>query len=171
MKPHLSALTLILLAACSSSDPRLMNFSSNSTGPNEFLVAPAKPLETPPQAGSLPPPTLGGANRADATPFSDAVVALGGRESALAGSQIPSGDAGLVNYASRTGRDPLIRQTLAREDLEFRQKNPGRVLERVANVNVYYRAYEPQSLDQQSELARFRRAGVPTPAAPPFALK
>jgi hypothetical protein len=34
-------------------------------------------------------------------------------------------------------------------------------------VNVYFDAYEDQSLDQQAELERLRRLGVRTPAAPP----
>jgi hypothetical protein len=41
------------------------------------------------------------------------------------------------------------------------------VLERLFNVNVYFRAYQRQSLDKYAELDRFRRLGVRTPAAPP----
>jgi hypothetical protein len=40
-------------------------------------------------------------------------------------------------------------------------------LERLFNVNVYYKAYRPMSLDQQAELWRWRRAGARTPSAPP----
>jgi hypothetical protein len=52
--------------------------------------------------------------------------------------------------------------------LEFRQVNRGLLLERAANVNVYFRAYAKQALDQHAELARLRGAGVRTPAAPPL---
>jgi hypothetical protein len=34
-------------------------------------------------------------------------------------------------------------------------------------VNVYFKAYRAQSLDQQAELAFWRRRGVRTPSAPP----
>jgi hypothetical protein len=57
---------------------------------------------------------------------------------------------------------------LAASDLEFRQVNRGLLLERAANVNVYFRAYAKQALDQHAELARLRGAGVRTPAAPPL---
>jgi hypothetical protein len=40
-------------------------------------------------------------------------------------------------------------------------------LERLFNVNVYFKAYKKQELDQYRELERFRRAGIRTPAAPP----
>ena len=68
------------------------------------------------------------------------------------------------------GRSEAIRTELAEDDLEFRRRNNGRVLERVFNVNVYFRAYKRQSLDQYAELERFRRLGVRTPAAPPEAV-
>ena len=62
-----------------------------------------------------------------------------------------------------------IRQTLATEDLEFRRKNDGRLLERIFNVNVYFKAYRDYALDQYAELARWRKAGARTPSAPPRA--
>jgi hypothetical protein len=73
----------------------------------------------------------------------------------------------MVSYAGRYGITPDIRQTLAAEDLEFRRKNTGRVLEKLFGLNVYYRAYDTQALDQHGELARWRRAGARTPSAPP----
>jgi hypothetical protein len=76
-----------------------------------------------------------------------------------------SGD--VISYASRFGVAQDIRGTLAAEDLEYRRRNDGRLLERVFNVNVYYRAYRPLALDRYAELERLRRAGVRTPAAPP----
>ena len=62
---------------------------------------------------------------------------------------------------------PDIRETLAVEDLEYRRKNNGRVLERLFKVTVYYRAYAQQALDPQAELAHWRALGLPTPSAPP----
>lgn len=162
---------LTVLGGCGGGNPQLMNFPSSATGPDEFLVAPAKPLQEPPSTSYLPPPTLGQGNRADPTPNADAVAALGGNPARVTpGGGIPSADSALVSYVSRYGGSPQIRTTLAQEDLEYRQRNRGLLLERIANVNVYYDAYEPHSLDQQAEIDRFRRAGVPTPAAPPSAL-
>ena len=63
--------------------------------------------------------------------------------------------------------DPNIRAELAAADLEYRRQNDGRLLERLFNVNVYFQAYEPLSLDQYAELERLRRAGIRTSAAPP----
>lgn len=145
-----------------------MSFPRSSTGPDEFLVAPAKPLQDPPAARALPAPTPGLANRADPTPKEDAVAALGGNPARVRPTgSIPGSDAGLVNYASRGGRDPAIRGTLAQEDLDIRRRNNGLLLERWAGVNLYYEAYQNQSLNQYGEADRFRRAGAETPSAPP----
>ncbi|MGB3248631.1 MAG: DUF3035 domain-containing protein, partial [Tabrizicola sp.] len=73
----------------------------------------------------------------------------------------------LYAHAARLGLDGGIRSTLASEDLDWRRDNNGRILERLFNLNVYYRAYSKQRLDQQAELARWRALGVRTPSAPP----
>ncbi|MDN5785643.1 DUF3035 domain-containing protein [Pseudorhodobacter sp.] len=161
----LAAVAMLTLAACSSGEPHLMNLTSPGNGPDEFGILPTKPLQMPEDLKALPEPTLGGSNLTDPTPEADAVAALGGhlRE----GAGIPAGDGGLVNYASRYGRAADIRSALAAEDLEFRTNNKGRVLERLFNVNVYYRAYKRQSLNQQAELRRWRARGVKTVSAPP----
>ncbi|MDJ0824494.1 MAG: DUF3035 domain-containing protein [Rhodobacter sp.] len=158
----------LALAACDRTrEPRLLNIASSDEGPDEFAILPNKPLEQPENFTELPPPNPGGRNRVDATPEEDAVAALGGRPSALNAGGIPSSDAALVRTAGRYGVQRGIRQQLAAEDLAFRRRKDGRVLERLFNVNVYFRAYEGQSLDQYAELERFRRIGVRTPAAPP----
>jgi hypothetical protein len=159
---------VLALPACSSGDdtPNLMNIQQQGAGPDEFAILPSKPLTIPENLAELPPPTPGGTNRTDPTPDADAIVALGGRPGAPTGG-IPASDAGLANYASRYGVTPGIRQTLATEDLELRQDNEGRVLERLFNVNVYYRAYANQTLDQHDELERWRARGVRTESAPP----
>ena len=167
----LAALAALSLSACGSSEPNLMTFANSREGPDEFLVVPAKPLETPPQAGALPPPAPGGTNRADPTPEADAVAALGGKPQALNQTGYTQSDVTLLAYADRYGVDPAIRTKLAQEDLKIRQQNDGLLMERVFNVNLYYKAYANQSLNQQAELERFRRAGVPTSSAPPVELK
>jgi hypothetical protein len=165
--PRLPALlpicaALLALTACGSGDPRLMNPRNTGTGPDAFAIVPTQPLAMPDDLAALPPPTPGGVNRADPDPEGDAIAALGGsRERA----NRAAGD--IVAYAARFGVTPEIRGTLAAEDLDFRSRNQGLLLERLFNTNVYYSAYRPLSLDRYAELERLRRAGVRTPAAPP----
>jgi hypothetical protein len=154
----------VLLAACGDRDrpPQLMNIRSSTDGPDEFAILPPKALQVPESFTDLPEPTPGGSNITDPTPNADAVAALGGNIDGGA-----RGDAGLLNHAGRFGVSPDIRATLAAEDLDWRRDNKGRILERILNVNVYYRAYERQSLDQQAELRKWRARGVRTVSAPP----
>ena len=163
----LAVAALVALSACGggSKVPHLMNLRSSTDGPDEFAILPPKALSTPPDLTALPDPTPGGDNLTDPHPMNDAIVALGGQVPAAAG--VPSGDAGLVNYADRQGVTADIRTTLAADDLEFRRKHPGKLLERAFGVNVYYKAYTAYWLDAYAELARWRQAGVATPSAPP----
>ena len=161
----LAVFAMLTLAACGDGDPRLMNLQASGDGPDEFPILPAKPLELPTDLKALPEPTLGGNNLTDPTPEADAVAALGGRLNE--GGGVPAGDSALVNHASRFGRSASIRPDLATADLEFRRDNTGRILERLLNVNVYFRAYKYQALDQQRELRKWRRQGVRTVSAPP----
>lgn len=157
--------TMITLAACGGKgDPQLMNLRSGP-GPDEFAIVPPKPLEMPENLTELPEPTPGGFNRTDQNPEADAAIALGGNPKAAGG--IPAADSALYAHAGRFGVDGAIRATLASEDLEWRRDNNGRILERLFNVNVYYKAYRKQRLDQQAELARWRALGVRNPSAPP----
>lgn len=165
--PALAVLAFLALAACSDKDPQLMRVGTSGDGPDEFAILPSKPLENPTDYASLPQPTPGGANRTDPTPTADAVAALGGKPSRLEPVGVARADSTVVSYASRYGVTNNIRPILASEDLEYRKKNNARLLERWFNVSVYFKAYEKMSLDQQAELARFRKAGIPTPSAPP----
>ncbi|MEM7719162.1 MAG: DUF3035 domain-containing protein [Pseudomonadota bacterium] len=157
---------LFAISGCGGSDePKLLNITpSRGAGPDEFAVLPTKPLEIPQNLASLPPPTPGAGNRTDQTPQLDAIAALGGNPAALSRA---STDGALVAYSRRFGVDPNIRAELAADDLEFRRRNDGRPLERLFDVNVYFRAYESMSLDQYRELERLRRAGIRTSAVPP----
>ncbi len=162
----LTAVAILALAGCGGNgEPRLMNLRSGTQGPDEFGILPPKALDLPEDLASLPAPTPGGVNRTDPTPLEDAVVALGGNPDA--GSRIPAGDGALYAQAARFGVERDIRTTLATEDLEYRRTNNGRLLERLLDVNVYFRAYRRQSLDQHAELAFWRARGLPTPSAPP----
>ena len=154
---------VVLLSACGTDRaPQLMNLRKQSASPDEFSILPTAPLTQPSSYTELPEPTPGGENRADRRPDVILAEALGG--SATGGAR---GDTGLSSTVGRFGVASDIRATLAAEDLEYRRQNDGRLLERVANVNVYYRAYRPIALDSYAELERLRRAGVRTPAAPP----
>lgn len=157
--------TMVTLAACGDKGaPQLMNLRAGQ-GPDEFAIVPPKSLDMPENLSDLPEPTPGGANRTDRNPEAEAIAALGGKASAAGG--IPSADAALYAQAARFGVDGGIRTTLASEDLDWRRDNNGRILERLFNVNVYYKAYRKQRLDQQAELARWRALGIRTSSAPP----
>lgn len=156
---------MVTLAACGGKGaPQLMNLRAGQ-GPDEFAIVPPKPLEMPANLSELPEPTPGGYSRTDRNPEAEAAVALGGSPSAAGG--IPAGDSALYAHSARFGVDGGIRATLASEDLKWRRDNNGRPLERLFNVNVYYKAYRKQRLDQQAELARWRALGVRTSSAPP----
>ena len=160
----------LLLAGCgrNNAPADLTNFDGLQDTPDEFMILPTKPLEQPDSIAALPTPTPGGRNRADPTPQADAYIALGGRSAPVARS---SGDGAVISYTGRYGVSPGIRKTLAVQDAEYRSQNRGRVLERLFRVNRYFDVYEPFALDQTRELERFRRLGVRTPAAPPFAVE
>jgi Protein of unknown function (DUF3035) len=156
--------TMLMLVACGDRTPELMNLRTGD-GPDEFGIVPPKGLVMPESLSELPAPTPGGSNRTDRNAEDEAILALGGKPSAAGG--IPAGDSVLYSQAARFGVEAGIRETLAAEDLQWRRDNNGRVLERLFNVNVYYKAYRDQSLDQQAELARWRKLGLKTPSAPP----
>lgn len=159
----------LMLTGCSGNrNPQLMNITQSGDGPDEFGILPARPLELPQDLAQLPPPTPGGANRTDVSPQADAFAALGGNPAAATRSGVvPAADGALVSSAARYGVTPGIRETLAGEDLEYRRQNDGRLLERLFNANVYFRAYAPLSLDQQAELDRWRARGTRNVSAPP----
>ena len=153
------------LAACAGGDRGLRDLRSNGGGPDEFSVLPVDPLVLPADTNALPPPTPGGANRADPAPLADAVAVLGGNPNALVPNGIPAGDAALLAAAGRNGVDPAIRQTLAAEDAAFRNRRSR--LGIFGGRDRYFRAYAGQALDAYAELQRFRNVGVATPSAPP----
>jgi len=158
----LGFIVLSLGAGCTTNNqPSLMNLSSSGKGPNEFLVVPSGPLKQPKNYSELPLPTPGGVNRTYRNPGNEVIIALGGNEN------FSRRDPKLVEYVSRYGGDIDIRSILAKEDLVFREENDGLFLERMLKVNIYYKAYAEQSLDQYVELKRLNDLGVKTVSAPP----
>ncbi len=157
---------IALAAGCSGSDdPQLLEFKSTGS-PDELGVMPSNPLELPQSLGRLPEPRTGGVDRAYPKPELDVIRALDGDPNAtLRDRTVPEADVALIRYASRGGLIKNIRGVLASEDLEFRRRNDGRLMEKLFNTNIYYRAYAPFSLDQEAEFFRAKRLGIKTPGA------
>ncbi len=171
----MAAATAITLSACSSlkiGDDKVLapKPGSRPNATDEFSTVPAKPIELPGSVASLPPPSKSRPDRAQRDATQEALAALGGRETGTSNS-IPADDRGFVAFTSRLGSDRNIRLILAAEDEEFRRGKHGRLLERWFNVNLYYQAYEPMTLDEYAELERLRRGNIRTPTAPPRAIE
>ena len=158
----LAAVTL--LSACG--DTNLRNLRSQGDGPDEFVIVPAKPLEEPESYSALPEPTPGGFNRSDQRPLEDVVAALGGQATSP-NAPVPGGDAALVNHTGRFGREAGIRTTLAQADQEFRDRQRRLTNIRIFREDIYAQVYRRQALDPAVVADQFRRAGIPTPSAPP----
>lgn len=160
----LIALIPLALAACSNQG--LRDLRSSSDGPDEFMIQPVKPLESPDNYATLPAPTPGKANLTDRSALNEGVQAFGGRpQSADVG--IPASDGALVRHASRNGVSANIREELAETDAKFRKRKARFTQFRIVPVDRYNQAYKRQALDADKEARRWRRAGARTPSAPP----
>lgn len=166
MARGLMLVSMFSLAACSG-DGHLRHYINNSNGPEEFGIVPTKPLEMPADMTALPVPTPGATNRVDPTPQADAVVALGGKASALQASGVPSSDSALVTYAGRDGVDPAIRAKLAAADAKFRKHEARWSGLNPFGIDRYYEAYKKYSLDADAVAEKYRKLGYPTPSYPP----
>ena len=155
---------VLALSACSrpQGELQLRDLRSFGSGPDEFSVLPAKPLEMPTDMASLPAPTPGGTNLTDQNPLADGVAALGGRPAALTPQGIAASDGALVQHVARNGVPSDIRMTLAAEDDAFQRDRS-----RFTDVDRYHEVYSSEMTDPYAELRRFRRMGVATPSAPP----
>ncbi|MBT3141843.1 DUF3035 domain-containing protein [Phaeobacter gallaeciensis] len=155
------------LAVSGCSNKGLRDIRAPGPGPDEFSVLPSKPLTAPRDYAVLPAPTPGGVNLVDPNPVAEAAVALGGRGSAYDGNAVPSSDAALVTASSRYGVPSNTRQALEQEDAEFRKKQGRMTRIRLFPVDRYKQVYKKQTLNASQQADGYRRAGVPTPAAPP----
>lgn len=161
------ALAAVGLGGCA--DKGLRSLTNPHNGPDEFLVTPGKPLETPEDLAFLPPPTPGAKNRTDQRPRQDAVASVGGDTKRLdPNAPIPGSDAALVTAASRNGVEPGVRQTLATEDAKFRKRQSRLSSFRLFRVDRYEQAYRRETLNPFEAAVPYRRAGLPTPSAPPY---
>ncbi|MFK7838476.1 MAG: DUF3035 domain-containing protein [Sulfitobacter sp.] len=154
----------LILGACANKG--LRDLRNPSDGPDEFMLQPSKPLESPASYSDLPPPTPGQANITDRSALNEGVVAFGGRPEA-AGGGIPASDGALVQHASRLGVVPGIREDLAEKDAGFRKRKARFTQYRIVPVDRYNQAYRREALDADDEAARWRQAGARTPSAPP----
>jgi hypothetical protein len=157
------------LSACGGyeRDITLRDSRSMGPGPDEFGILPGKPLQPPASFSDLPPPTPGGANLTDQNPMGDGVAALGGNAARLQDTGVPAGDTGLVRYASRNGVDPNVRAELAAQDEDFRRRKSRFTKFRIARQDLYNQVYKRETLNARRTWNLFRRAGAPTPTAPP----
>lgn len=160
---------VLAVAACARGDREidLRQLRSSDNGPDEFSILPTKPLQTPDNYTALPAPTPGGRNLVDQNPLGDAVATLGGRPAALEGTGVPASDGALVQHASRNGVPGNIRETVAQEDEDFRQRRGRFQKLRIFVKNKYNDVYKGQKLDSVQTNQAYRRVGVPTPSAPP----
>ncbi|MGZ2259536.1 DUF3035 domain-containing protein [Roseobacter sp. A03A-229] len=160
-------LALILITACvgACANTGLRDLRSNSRGPDEFIIEPKAPLQTPDDLTALPAPTPGQSNLTDNDPLADAAVALGGRPSS--GTAIPASDGALVTAASRFGVTPNIRQDLAEADEQFRRRQARFTQFRLFREDRYLQAYQRERLDASAVAEQWRRAGARTPSFPP----
>ena len=93
---------VLVVAACSRDrDITLTRFKNTGNGPDEFAIAPGKPLEAPESYSALPTPQPGAGNRTDHNTKADGIAALGGNPAATADTGVAPGDAGLVRHAGR----------------------------------------------------------------------
>lgn len=160
----LIALLPLALAACANTG--LRDIRPTGDGPDEFMIQPSKPLEAPASYAELPLPTPGAANLTDRDALSEGLAAFGGQRD-LGNGGIPASDGALVQHASRMGVAPNIRADLAETDAAFRKRQARFTQYRIVPVDRYNQAYRRQTLDADSEAAKWRRAGARTPSYPP----
>ncbi|WP_210877470.1 DUF3035 domain-containing protein [Roseovarius autotrophicus] len=168
-KTVLMLMAAAIVAGCGGRDREvsLAKIRHTGNGPDEFSIIPSKPLEMPSDMAALPAPTPGAPNRTDQNPLADGVAALGGNMAVTQAEAPSAADAGLLAHATRYGRDPAIRQTLAAEDIDVRRSYGQVNIFRILPGDDYVQAYERQWLDAHAEELRLRNRGVRTPASPP----
>jgi hypothetical protein len=163
---RIATLILMTLTLTACANTGLRDLRTNSAGPDEFLIRPAKALESPANYNELPTPTSGQANLTDRSATNEGIVAFGGRPTSP-DAGIPASDGALVQHVSRRGVDPNIRSDLAEADAKFRKRKARLTQIRIVPVDRYDQAYRREALNAPTEAAKWRRAGARTPSAPP----
>ncbi len=155
------------LSACSrdgSARNALAGLRQSAIAPDEFLVVPQKPLETPSNLSTLPTPAPGQANRVTIDFEQNLLQALGGRG---AGSgRVTSSEAAFIKAArGSVGVTENIRDVLRAEDLAFREAHKGQI-ERLARQREAASVYDVMLLDPLAEVRRLRSLGIKAPTVP-----
>jgi hypothetical protein len=107
----------------------------------------------------VPDETIG--NLADPTPKRDLIEKLGGSIDET--KSVPKQDKGLLNYVSRAGVNPNIREELAEEDQKFLRRMGVLTSVKLFRVDRYNQIYRNMTLSAPKELERWRSLGVRTP--------
>lgn len=154
----------LVLSACANQG--LRDLRSSSSGPDEFMIQPVKPLEAPANYSELPPPTPGQANLTDRSALAEGAAAFGGQLGSV-NAGVPASDAALIQQASRLGVTGGIRGILAETDAKFRKRKARFTQYRIVPVDRYNQAYRREALNARNEAARWQRAGARTPTVPP----
>ncbi len=153
---------LVIAAGCSRDDemPDLVQYRSVS-GPDEFSVVVHPPVVKPTErTATLPQPTPGAPDPRLVDPGNRAVALLGGIPQDKVNPGIAVEHAPLMTHIATLGMEPGIRETLASEDLAFRQGKGARLVERMFSYSTYFRAYRPMFLDPVTESRRLSSAGI-----------
>ena len=157
------------LSACNQNSGNgrpLLNLRQSAIAPDEFLVVPQKPLETPGDVTSLPTPVPGAKARVMIDFEDNLLRALGGQPGNS--RTIPASDAALISAArAGSGATANIRDIMRAEDQAFREARSGRI-DRLAKKRKAVTIYDPMLLDPVAESARMQAQGVKTPAVPPL---
>ncbi len=153
------------LSACNrSGSGRVLNLRQTALAPDEFLVVPQKPLQTPADLTTLPAPEPGEPDLVTIDFERNLLAALGGTEPSA--GAVPARDGAFVDAVrSSGGSTPDIRAVLRDEDQAFREARKGR-LARLEKRRQAVSLYEKMLLDAEAEAFRLRSLGVKTPALP-----
>lgn len=157
------ALLVALLGIAGCGNSSRLSLDPSAVSPDEFLITPKRPLETPADLTRLPEPTPGSRNRTDIDPDGRLEAAFGGRATRSGNAA----DAVLIQAVrQRGGSLDNIRSILSAEDAALRERRAGR-LKSLAEDREAGLFYRNMMLDAYAEWARLRAAGVRVPAAPP----
>ncbi len=168
MKPALTLYLAMVLGLSACGDLKLRKMKSDDKGPGGRASRRCFcRLSCSLDYKVLPEPNSAAGNLVDATPKADAIVALGGTPVIGASKKVPAVDSSLVRHTSRFGTTPGIRDVLAVEDAEIRKSRSRMLRFQLNQKDLYSKVYEKQILDAHAEIAKFRAAGVLTPAVPP----
>lgn len=155
----------MLLVSCGDNDPNLLTLRNHGNGPDEFALVTLREIEMPSDFSTLPAPTLGGSNLTDINPQEDVITALGGVVQLT--NDTFGNDKSLEEAITRFGLIDNIKDELSLADKKFRKENKGLFLERLIDMNVYFRAYSSMTLDSKKEMDRLSELGVKILARPP----